>query len=55
VHTEFAIGTGREEGDPMLEGMLDPRDVAQAVVFAFTQPDNARTFLIGMRPMSEPL
>jgi 3-oxoacyl-[acyl-carrier protein] reductase len=55
VNTEFAIGTGRVEGDPALEEMLDAEDVAEAVVFALTQPDKARTFLIGMRPMSEPL
>lgn len=55
VHTEFAIGTGRTEGDPMLEGMMEPEDIAEAVMFALTQPEKARTFLIGMRPMSEPL
>jgi NADP-dependent 3-hydroxy acid dehydrogenase YdfG len=54
VNTEFAIGTGRTEGDPMLDRFLDPEDVAAAVVFALTQPEKARTFLIGMRPMSEP-
>ena len=55
VHTEFAIGTGRVAGDPALDAMLDPEDVAAAVLFALGQPENARTFLIGMRPMSEPL
>jgi NADP-dependent 3-hydroxy acid dehydrogenase YdfG len=55
VHTEFAIGTGRTEADPMLEEMLDADDVAGAVVFALTQPPKVRTFLVGMRPMSEPL
>lgn len=55
VHTEFALGTGRTEGDPMLDAMMEPEDVAEAVMFALTQPEKARTFLIGMRPMSEPL
>lgn len=55
VHTHFAIGTGRTAGDPMLERMLDAEDVASAVIFAVTQPPKARVFLIGMRPMSEPL
>ena len=55
VNTEFAIGTGRVEGDPALDEMLDPEDVAAAVRFALTQPDGCRTFLIGLRPMSEPL
>lgn len=55
VHTEFAIGTGRTEGDPALDAMMEPEDIAEAVLFALTQPKKARTFLIGMRPMSEPL
>ena len=55
VHTEFAIGTGRTAGDPMLDRMMDPEDVAESVHFALTQPEKARSFLIGLRPMSEPL
>ncbi len=55
VNTEFALGTGRTAGDPTLEAMLDPEDVAAAVVFALTQPEKARAFLVGLRPMSEPL
>ncbi len=55
VHTEFALGSGREPGDPALEAMLDPEDVAGAVLFALTQPERSRVFLVGMRPMSEPL
>jgi NADP-dependent 3-hydroxy acid dehydrogenase YdfG len=55
VHTEFAIGSGRVADDPALERMLDAQDVAAAVVFALSQPAKSRTFLIGMRPMSEPL
>lgn len=55
VHTHFALGTGRKAGDPRLEQMMDAEDIAQAVLFAVTQPPKARVFLIGMRPMSEPL
>ena len=55
VHTHFAFGTGRTEGDPNLEKMLDPETVAEAVLFAVTQPEKARVFLVGLRPMSEPL
>ena len=55
VHTHFAFGTGRTQGDPNLEKMMDAEDVAKAVVFAVTQPPQVRVFLIGMRPMSEPL
>src|SRR4051795_9303079 len=38
VHTRFAIGSGREEGDPELESMLTPEDVADVVLFAVTRP-----------------
>lgn len=55
VKTEFAFGTGRTPGDPRLETFLHPEDVAEAVVFALSQPPHARVFLVGMRPMSEPL
>lgn len=55
VHTTFAFGTGRTENDPRLDGMMDPEDVAEAVLFAVTQPDKVRVFMVGMRPMSEPL
>lgn len=55
VHTHFAIGTGREEGAPYLDEMLNAEDVADAVVFAAKQPAKSRVMLIGMRPMSEPI
>lgn len=55
VHTSFAIGTGRTEDDPRFEGMMDAQDVAEAVLFAVTQPEKVRVFLIGLRPMGEPL
>ena len=55
VGTHFAFGTGRTPGDPMLDAMMDAKDVAEAVLFAVTQPPKGRVFLIGMRPMSEPL
>ena len=55
VGTHFAFGTGRTPGDPSLEAMMDAKDVAEAVLFAVTQPPKVRVFLIGMRPMAEPL
>jgi 3-oxoacyl-[acyl-carrier protein] reductase len=55
THTFFGFGTGRTQGDPKLEQYLDPEDVADAVVFAVTQPPKARAFLIAMRPMREAL
>lgn len=53
--THFAFDMGRIPGDPKLEQYLDPEDVAEAVVFAVTQPPKARAFLIGVRPMRESL
>ena len=53
VNTEHAFGTGRTAGDPALATYLEADDVAQAVIFAVTQPPKARSFLIGLRPMSE--
>jgi NAD(P)-dependent dehydrogenase (short-subunit alcohol dehydrogenase family) len=55
VKTDFAIGTGRTAGAPRLDEFMAPDDIADAVVFAVTQPPNVRVFLIGMRPMIEPL
>jgi hypothetical protein len=48
-------GHGCTAGDPALEAMLEPEPVADAVLFAVTQPPKARVFLPGMRPMSDPL
>ena len=53
--THFAFDMGRIPGDPKLEQYLDPEDVADAVVFAVTQPPKARAFLIAIRPMRESL
>ncbi len=53
VHTEFAIGAGRTEGDPALDEMLRPEDVAAAVVTALRQPRRLRTSLWTIYPMSQ--
>jgi len=55
VKTEFAIGTGRTEEGVARSGMLDPEDVAEAVLLACTQSAHSRIIEIQMRPMSEPL
>lgn len=55
VNSYFAFGTGRTPGDPKLQEYLDNEDVAEAVVFAVTQPPKSRVFLIAMRPMREAL
>ena len=53
VNTEFAIGTGREHGDPDLDQMMSAEDVAEFVLFAVTRPRNLRILTTTFRPMSE--
>ncbi|HVF78411.1 MAG TPA: SDR family NAD(P)-dependent oxidoreductase [Solirubrobacteraceae bacterium] len=53
VATDFAIGTGRTEGMPELEGMMSPDDVAEVVLFALTRPRSMRLMTTTFRPMSE--
>ena len=55
VKTEFALGKGRTEESVAQSGMLDPEDVAAAVLLACTQPAHSRIIEIQMRPMAEPL
>jgi 3-oxoacyl-[acyl-carrier protein] reductase len=54
VKTDFAIGTGREEGDPELEGMLSADEVADVVLFTVTRPRRMRILTTSFRPMIEP-
>jgi NADP-dependent 3-hydroxy acid dehydrogenase YdfG len=53
VKTHFAIGSGREEGDPEREGMLTADEVADVVLFAVTRPRGMRILTTSFRPMSE--
>jgi len=53
VATDFAIGTGRTESMPELEGMMSPDDVAEVVLFALTRPRSMRLMTTTFRPMSE--
>jgi len=53
VNTEFAIGTGREHGDPALEAMMSADDVAEVVLFTVTRPRSLRILTTTFRPMSE--
>ncbi len=55
VKTEFALGTGRTEQGVAESTMLEPEDVAGAVLLACTQREGARIIEIQMRTMSEPL
>lgn len=43
VHTEFAIGAGRTEGDPALDEYLQPEDVAHTIAVVLQQPRRVRT------------
>ena len=55
VKTEFAIGKGRTKKGVEQSEMLEAEDVAQAVLFACTQPAGARIIQIQMRTMAESL
>jgi NADP-dependent 3-hydroxy acid dehydrogenase YdfG len=55
VKTEFALGKGRTEQSVAQSEMLEAEDVAQAVLFACTQPAGARIIQIQMRTMAESL
>jgi NADP-dependent 3-hydroxy acid dehydrogenase YdfG len=54
VKTDFVIGSGREEGDPALEGMLTADEVADVVLFTITRPRRMRILTTSFRPMIEP-
>jgi NADP-dependent 3-hydroxy acid dehydrogenase YdfG len=55
VKTEFALGRGRTEESVSQSNMLDPEDVAGAVLLACTQARHSRIIEIQMRTMAEPL
>lgn len=53
VSTDFAMGTGREPGMPILDGMMLAEDVAAEVLHALTRPRHLRILETALRPMSE--
>jgi NADP-dependent 3-hydroxy acid dehydrogenase YdfG len=55
VKTEFALGTGRTVKGVAESSMLEPEDVAQAVLLACTQSPGSRIIEIQMRTMAEAL
>ena len=55
VKTEFALGKGRTEQGVASSGMLEPEDVASAVLLACTQSPGARIIELQMRTMNESL
>ena len=54
VKTEFAVGKGRTEEGVRASYMMEPREVADAIVFACMQPRNARILQMTVRHMGEP-
>jgi len=55
VKTEFALGKGRTEQGVAASGMLEPEDVASAVLLACTQSPGSRIIEVQMRTMDEAL
>lgn len=55
VKTEFALGHGRTEEGVAASDMLEPEDVAGAVLLACTQSPGARIIELQMRTMAESL
>jgi 3-oxoacyl-[acyl-carrier protein] reductase len=55
VKTEFALGKGRTVESVATSNMLDPEDVAGAVLLACTQSERSRIIEIQMRTMAESL
>jgi 3-oxoacyl-[acyl-carrier protein] reductase len=55
VKTEFALGRGRTEEGVSQSKMLDPEDVAGAILLACTQSPGSRIIEIQMRTMAESL
>jgi 3-oxoacyl-[acyl-carrier protein] reductase len=53
VNTQFAIGTGRTSGDPQLDAMMTPDEVADVVMFVLTRPRRLRIMTTTFRPVSE--
>jgi len=53
VGTDFAIGAGREEGDPGLADMMTGDEVADVVLFVLTRPRRLRIMTTTFRPVSE--
>jgi len=53
VTTEFALGTGREEGDPVLDTMMTAEEVADVILFAVTRPRRMRILSTTFLPAAE--
>jgi len=51
VKSEFAVGRGRTEQGIQQSRMMDPREVADTIVFACMQPPNVRILQMTVRHM----
>jgi NADP-dependent 3-hydroxy acid dehydrogenase YdfG len=51
IATDFAMGTGREEGST--DGMMSAEEVADTVVYCVTRPSTWRVLTMSYRPMIE--
>jgi 3-oxoacyl-[acyl-carrier protein] reductase len=54
VATDFAMGRGRTQDMPELQGMMSAEDVAEVVVFVLSRPRNQRILETAFRPVTEP-
>jgi len=54
VKTEFAVGKGRTEEGVKSSYMMEPSEIADAILFACSQPRNARILQMTVRHMGEP-
>jgi len=54
VETEFAMGHGRSPGMPVLDEMMRPEAIADAIITILSQPKTMRTLIWSMRGMCEP-
>jgi 3-oxoacyl-[acyl-carrier protein] reductase len=54
VKSEFAVGKGRTEEGVKNSYMMEPSEVADAILFACLQPRNARILQMTVRHMGEP-
>lgn len=53
TETEFAIGAGRETGDPALSNYLRPEDVAFQIISILRQPKSVRTHIWTLWAMNQ--
>jgi len=53
IRTQFAMGRGRAPDSPELDTMLDPHEVASAVVTLLSQPSHMRTTVWGFSHLYE--